>query len=307
MKWLAKKWWIGIGVVFLLFFIWLTFRETPVLVEIGTVKRGEMLVTIDGEGKTRVRDRFVVTAPFSGKMTRIRLKEGDSIAKDFVITAIDASPPERPLPPSQAENYPNIYGVKIYAPISGKVLRIMAKDEQMISAGTPILEIGNPENLEIVVDVLSTQATQIKSGAKILIENWGGANPLHARVRIVEPQAFTKVSTLGVEEQRVNIIADLLDTSVKLGDNFRIEAKIITWQSEDVLKIASSALFREGEKWNVFVIEDGKARLREVEIGHQNVSETEIIKGLSEGETVILHPSNQISNGVKISSKQSAR
>lgn len=303
MKWLSKKWLIAVSVIILLLLLWLVFRQPAVVVEVGTVKRGEMTATIDGEGKTRVRERFVVTAPLSGKMSRIKLKEGDRIPKDFVITGIDPSPPNRPIRPSESEVFPNVYEVKVYAPVSGSVLRIIEKDERIVSAGTPILEIGNSENLEIVVDVLSTQATQIRSGAKMLIENWGGANPLSARVRKIETQAFTKVSALGVEEQRVNIIADLLDTDAKLGDNFRVEANIITWQGKDILQVISSALFRQSEKWNVFVIEGGRARQREVEVGHQNVSETEIIKGLSEGETVILHPSNQIADGISVRSQ----
>jgi HlyD family secretion protein len=300
MKWLSKKWLIAVSVMIILLLLWLVFRQPAVAVEIGTVKRGEMIVTIAGEGKTRVRDRYVVTAPVAGKMSRIKLREGDQIPKDFVITGIDPSPPNRPIPPSQNEIYPNVYEVKVYAPVAGSVLRIIEKDERIVPAGTPILEIGNAGNLEIVVDVLSTQATQIRTGAKMLIENWGGANPLSARVRKIEPQAFTKVSALGVEEQRVNVIADLLDKDAKLGDNFRVEANIITWQGKDILQITSSALFRQGEKWNVFVVEGGTARSREIEIGHQNVSETEVIKGLSEGDKVILHPSNQITDGISV-------
>jgi multidrug efflux pump subunit AcrA (membrane-fusion protein) len=303
MKWLSKKWLIGISVIIILVLLWLVFRQPAVVVEFGTVKRGELTVTINGEGKTRVRDKFVVTAPVSGMMSRIKLKEGDNIPKDFVITEIDPSPPQRPIPPSESEIYPNVYAVKVYSPVSGEVLRIIEKDERVVTAGTPIMEIGNPGNLEIVVDVLSTQATQIKPGAKVLIENWGGSQPLSARVQKIEPQAFTKVSALGVEEQRVNIIADLLDSNVKLGDNFRVETNILTWQGKDVLQVNSSALFRQGEKWNVFVVEGGRARSREVEIGHQSVSETEVIKGLSEGETVILHPSNQITDGISVTSQ----
>jgi multidrug efflux pump subunit AcrA (membrane-fusion protein) len=300
MKWLSKKWIIGILVIILLFLVWLIFRQPAVTVEVGIVKRGEMIVSINAEGRTRVRDKFILTAPVSGKILRIKLKEGDLISKDFVITGIDPSPPERPLPPSKNEIFPNVYAVKVYSPVSGRILRILEKDERFISAGTPILEIGDPENLEIVVDVLSTQATQIKTGAKILIENWGGVNSLTARVRKIEPQAFTKVSALGVEEQRVNVIADLLEQNAKLGDNFRVEANIITWQDKDVLQVASSALFRQGEKWSVFVLESGKARQRQIEVGHQNASVSEILKGLDEGETVILHPSNQITDGISV-------
>ncbi len=303
MKWKSKKWLVGPGILVLLILVWLMFRQTPVVVETGVVKRGEMLVTIDGEGKTRVREKFTVNAPVSGKMRRIILKEGDHISKDFVITTIDPAPPERPLPPSQTENFPNIYGVKIYAPVSGKVLRVIEENERMIQAGTPILEIGDPNNLEIIVDILSSEAAQIKPGAKMLIENWGGANTLSARVRTIEPQAFTKISALGVEEQRVNIIADLLDNPLKLGDNYRLDTRIIVWQAADVLKVNSSALFREGEKWKVFVNESETARLRETQIEHQTASETEIISGLSEGESVILHPSNQITDGTSVKSK----
>jgi multidrug efflux pump subunit AcrA (membrane-fusion protein) len=301
MKWLSKKWLIGISAFILLFLLWLAFRQPAIPVEIGTVRRGEMVVTIDAEGKTSVRDRFVVTAPVAGRMARIKLREGDQIAKDFVITGIDPAPATRPLPPSQNELFPNVYAVKVYSPVSGRILRILEKNERMVAAGIPLLEIGNPETLEIIADVLSTQATQIKPGAKMLIENWGGANPLTARVRKIEPQAFTKVSALGVEEQRVNIIADLITKNVRLGDNFRVETSIITWQKTNVLQVLSSALFRQGEKWNVFVVAGGTARQREVEVGHQNLSESEIIKGLNEDEQVILHPSNQITDGVSVS------
>ena len=301
MKWLSKKWIIGLSIIVLIIFAWLIFRPSAVPVEAGAVKRGELMVTIDAEGKTRVRDKYVVTAPISGRMSRIRLKEGDKIEKDFVITGIDPSPPTRPVPPSQSENYRNVYAVKVFAPQSGTILRILEESERVVTAGTPILEIGDPSKLEIVVDVLSAQATQITPGAKILIENWGGANPLTARVRKIEPRAFTKVSSLGVEEQRVNIIASLDDESVRLGDNFRVEANIVVWEQNDVLKVASSALFRNGEKWNAFVIEGGKAKQREVEVGRRNPSESEIRDGLEEGETVILHPANQIVDGISVS------
>jgi hypothetical protein len=300
MKWNSKKWLIAIGAIVLLLLIYLVFRQTPVTVEAGVVKRGEMLVTIDGEGKTRVREKYTVTAPVSGKMSRFRLKEGDSVFRDYVITTIDPSPPERPLAPSRTENFPDIYGVKVYAPASGRILRVIEKDERMVQAGTPILEIGNPENLEIVVDLLSSEATQIRPGSKMLIENWGGADTLHARVRMVEPQAFTKVSALGVEEQRVNVIADLLDKVVKLGDNYRLDMRIIAWQGDNALKAPSSAFFREGEKWKVFVVEGGRARQREIEVGYQNASESEILNGLSEGELVVLHPPNQLADGTPI-------
>lgn len=299
----SKKWLIGIGILFFFLVAWMVFRETPVAVETALVRRGEMTVTIDGEGKTRVHEKFIVTAPVAGKMSRLKVRQGDTVFKDSIITTVDPAPLTRPLPPSQTENFPDIYGVRVYAPANGKVLRVIEESERIIQAGTPILEVGNPENLEIVVDLLSSEAAQVRPGATMLIENWGGAQSLKARVRTVEPQAFTKISALGVDEQRVNIVADLLDKTIKLGDNYRVDARIIAWQAADVLKTDSSALFREGEKWKVFVNEGGAARLREVKIGHQTPSETEILSGLNEGETVILHPSNQIGEKTKIEAK----
>src|SRR5688500_5363198 len=190
-------------------------------------------------------------------MSRIRLREGDLISKEYVITEIDPNPPT-PRPPSETENLINPYALKVYAPISGRILRILEKDERILPAGTPIIEIGNPGTAEIVVDVLSIEAAQIRSGASVLIAGKTSAEPVKARVRTVEPQAFTKVSALGVEEQRVNVIADFLTKNTISGDNFRVDVRIIVWQNENILKIPSSALFRDGEKWNVFVVESGK-------------------------------------------------
>lgn len=304
MKWLSNKWIAGSGALVLLLAAWLVFREPAVKIEAGVVRRGEMLVTVDGEGKTRVRDKFVVAAPVSGKLSRVKLKAGDVVAKDFVVAEIDPSPPERPPAPGASNDFPNIYAVKIYAPVSGRVLRVIEKDERMMGAGTPILEIGNPENLEIVVDILSGEAIGIKPGADMLIENFGAAaESLRARVRTIEPQAFTKISALGVEEQRVNIVADLLEKKARLGDNYRLDTRIVVWQGENVLKAPASAFFREGERWKVFVVEGGEARLKEVEIGHQTASETEILSGLNEDDSVILHPANQIRDGTNVESQ----
>ena len=289
---------IGIGIFALLMF-WLMFRSTPVTIETAIAERGQMLVTVDGEGKTRLKDKVTVTAPVSGKMSRIKIREGDLIPREYVITAIDPNPPA-PRPPSETENSINPYALKVYAPITGRVLRILEKNERILQAGTPIIEIGNPNTAEIVVDVLSTEAAQIRPGASVLIESETSAEPIKARVRTVEPQAFTKVSALGVEEQRVNIIADFLTKDVHFGDNFRVDTSIIVWQGENVLKIPSSALFRNGEKWNVFVVESGTAHRREVVVGHQTSAESEILEGLNEGETVIVHPPNQLAEGTSV-------
>src|SRR5688572_5817103 len=231
------------GIIVLLL-LWMIFSTSPVSVETTGVESGEMLVTVDGEGKTRLKDKVTVTAPVSGKMSRIKLREGDPISKEYVITQIDPNPPA-PRPPSETENLINPYALKVYAPISGRILRILEKDERILPAGTPIIEIGNPGTAEIVVDVLSTDAAQIRSGASVLIESEASAEPVKARVRTVEPQAFTKVSALGVEEQRVNIIADFLTKDISFGDNFRVDVRIIVWKGENILKIPSSALFRD--------------------------------------------------------------
>jgi multidrug efflux pump subunit AcrA (membrane-fusion protein) len=290
---------MAIALVVLVMF-WLMFREPAVAVETAQAARGEMLVTVDGEGKTRFRDKVTVNAPVSGKMSRIKISEGDLIPKAFVITDIDPNPPT-PRPPGETENRPNPYALKVYAPIGGRILRIFEKSERILPAGTPLIEIGNPDTVEIVIDVLSTEAAQIHAGSNVLITNSSSAEPLRARVRTVEPQACTKISALGVEEQRVNIVADFLTKDVYFGDNFRVDVRIIVWQSENVLKIPSSALFRSGENWNVFVVERGTAKRREVRIGHQNSSESEVLEGLGENATVILHPPNQLADGASVS------
>lgn len=292
----------SIIVIVVLALLWMIFRSNPIAVDTANAERGQMLVTVDGEGKTRIRDKITITAPISGKMSRIKLNEGDLIPREYIIAEIDPNPPTT-RPPSETENSLNPYAQKVYAPISGRILRILEKNERFLPAGTPIVEIGNTGAVEIVVDVLSTEAAQIHSGESVLIENDSIAEPLKGRVRTVEPQAFTKVSALGVEEQRVNIVCDFLTKTNDFGDNFRVDVRIIVWQKENILKIPSSALFRNGEKWNVFVVESGKARRREVFAGHQNSSETEILEGLSENEIVILHPPNQLNEGDSVTTQ----
>lgn len=303
MTFTKNRLYIGIAVaVTALLLLWLLFRSSPVEVETAKVTRGQMLVTIDGEGKTRFRDKFTVAAPVSGKISRIKISEGDLIPKDYIITNVDPNPPTTGLP-SETENLLNPYAQKVYSPINGRVLRIFEKSERIVPAGTPLVEIGNPNTVEIVVDVLSTEAEKVRPGANVLVSNESGAEPIKARVRMVEPQAFTKISALGVEEQRVNIIADFLTREINFGDNYRVDVRIIVWHADDILKVPSSALFREQEKWNVFVVGFGNAKRSEVKIGHQNSSESEILEGLNEGETVILHPPNQLEDGASVSAQ----
>ncbi|HQR32912.1 MAG TPA: efflux RND transporter periplasmic adaptor subunit [Blastocatellia bacterium] len=366
-------------------------RPTPIRVEVARVERGSLQVTIDAEGKTRVRDRFVVAAPVTGKLARIELKRGNTVARDEIVARIDPLP-LTPLDPRQlaeakgrvaaAEQLRNEANavveharadceqarrefaraeklietgdvssqeferarnaeqtcrqqldaarfrsaaaasdvevakaaliaveqsgpsgktatVIVRAPVAGRVLRVAEENERVVMAGTPLVELSNT-TLEIVIDVLSTDAVKITPGAKVLIEGWGGDKSLQARVRLIEPSGFTKVSALGVEEQRVNVVADFVDDPGSLGDGYRVEARLVLWESANVLRAPASALFRDGQNWSVFVTSQGQARTRKVEIGHRTAFDVEVIQGLSEGTEVIVHPNNQIADGARI-------
>jgi HlyD family secretion protein len=190
--------------------------------------------------------------------------------------------------------------VSLRSPARGRVLRVIEKSERVVSAGAPIITVGDPRKLEVVVDLLSTDAVKVKPGATVILEGWGSDTPLRAQVRTVEPSAFTKVSALGVEEQRTNIVADFVDPPGPLGDGYRVTASIIIWESENVLKAPASALFRHEDRWSVFVIEGGKATRRDVEIGHRSQLEVEVLSGIEPGSAVILHPTNQIVDGARV-------
>ncbi|NES82344.1 MAG: HlyD family efflux transporter periplasmic adaptor subunit [Moorea sp. SIO2B7] len=197
---------------------------------------------------------------------------------------------------------------EIHAPIDGYVLRVLEESARYVEEGNPILELGNPSQLEIVVDLLSTDAVKVKPGATVLIEHWGGQEILNAKVRYVEPSAFTKISALGVEEQRVNVIADFVDTSIPLGDGYRVEVRIVIWEGQDVLLIPLSAIFRCNsvnydsalDAWCTFVVEDGRARKRQVKIRQRSNFEAALEEGVGEGEVVILHPTEQIKDGKRV-------
>jgi HlyD family secretion protein len=370
-------------------------RPSPIRVEITRVRRAPMRVTVDAEGKTRARDRFVVAAPVSGRLARINLRRGDAVRRDEMIARIDPLP-MAPLDPRQlaeaqarvaaAEQLKHEAGVVVEraradcgqarreleraeklietgdvsrqdfervrnaalacqhqieaanyraraaasevevakaaliaveragqsgasatvlvrAPASGRVLRVVEESERVVMAGAPLVEMGNP-SLEIAIEVLSVDAVKVKPEMPVLIEGWGSEQALEARVRLVEPSAFTKISALGVEEQRVNVIADFIEPAAPLGDSYRVEARIAIWEMNEVLKAPLSALFRSGQRWNVFVVENGLAKLREVETGHRADFEVEILNGLREGEIVIVHPSNLVADGVRVAAGQ---
>jgi HlyD family secretion protein len=193
--------------------------------------------------------------------------------------------------------------LEIHAPINGRILRILHENTAVVPAGTVLMEIGDPQDLEILVDVLSRDAVRIKPGASVRILRWGGDLPLHGSVRYVEPSGFTKFSALGVEEQRVNVVIDLIDAAnnrQSLGDAYRVEAEITLWQAESVLRIPTHALFRVGDKWAAFFVRDGLAIQREVKIGQMNDREAELIDGAIAGETVIEYPGDNIRTGLRV-------
>ncbi len=191
--------------------------------------------------------------------------------------------------------------VTLHAPAAGRVLRVLEPSERVIPSGTPILTIGDLAHLEVVMEMLSSQAVRVSPGMPALLLGWGGDHPLRARVRLVEPYAFTKISALGVEEKRTNVILDFVDPPGSLGDGYRVIARIITWSSPHVLQAPLSAIFRCSSDWCVFTIDAGRARIRRVRIGHQNDEAVEVLSGLQNGEKVIKHPPNELVDGSRVS------
>ena len=196
--------------------------------------------------------------------------------------------------------------VDVYSPVSGEVLRIVTESEGVVQSGTPLVEVGDPVKLEIVVDLLSADAVRVQPGQRAIIEAWGGPRPLEGEVHRVEPFGFTKVSALGIEEQRVNVIIDIKEPREqwqRLGHGYRVEPRIVLWEGRDVLKVPLSSLFREGAQWAVFVEKGGRAELRPVEIGHENGLEAEVTKGLEPGELIVLHPGDRVSPGRRLENR----
>ena len=371
--------------------MWL--RPAPTKVDVTGVSREAMTVTVDGEGKTRVRDRYVVAAPVAGRLRRIALRRGDTVKSGQLIAQIDPLPLS-PLDPrqraeaigrvnaaedalrevdqmvnrnratydqalrdqqrsdnlarsgvisrqeleksqtavstslreyeaarSRAESAAHevevaraallagnqsapAASVKVLAPTGGRVLRVVEESERVIVAGAPLVEVSNPAKLEVVIELLSTDAVKVSPGAAVFIEAWGGPEALDARVRLIEPSAFTKVSALGIEEQRVNVIADLTAPSSVLGDGYRVEGRIVVWHSDSVLQVPVSALFRRGDVWNLFAVKDGRARLRTVEVGERTPFTAQIKSGVEADEELIVHPANEITNGTRVEPRQ---
>jgi HlyD family secretion protein len=359
-------------------------------VEVASVDRGALQVTIDEEGETRVRERFVVSAPVMGRVERIELEPGDPVRRGKTVVA-RVTPAAAPLidPRTQAELTASVEAaraavgqaqaerkraaaslqraqstarrleallkagaisgdeleaaqttlrsaeesersaefavartehelqlararlrpssaggrvVDVVAPVDGVVLKRLRESASVVPVGEPLVEIGDPNSLEIVSDLLSTDAVRVSPGDSVVIEQWGGSYPLDGRVRRVEPSGFMKVSALGVEEQRVNVIVDIVDENAarNLGDAYRVEVRIVIWRDESVLRVPVGSLFRRAEDWAVFVVDGGRARLQPVQIGQRNDREGQVLKGLSEGQVVVQYPPDTLEDGARV-------
>jgi HlyD family secretion protein len=397
---------LGLIVVGLTWFAW----PRPIAVDLATVTKGPMEVTVDDEAKTRVRHIYTVSAPIAGKALRIShplgeqglsIHVGDQVkAAETVVaimqptipsfldmrsreelqamlTAAEAATvlaeaeikrieaaldfsrgelrraealirtsaiPERGLEKARLDVQTNEAAlasakaqldvrrseraavaarlidpataaptatvgccIALRAPVTGVVLKIVQDSEAFVPAGAPLIEVGDPRDLEIIADLLSTDAVQIKSAAPVRIDGWGGS-PIRGRVTRVDPAGFLKVSALGIEEQRVRTTIDFVDPPdawSRLGHDYRVIVHVTVWQAEDVLAVPVGALFRKGEDWAVFAVTDGRARATLVKIGHRNSRIAEILSGLAEGDRVVLHPSDRIREGAAVSERES--
>lgn len=262
-------------------------RETPrlrVLEQAGAISRQALE---QAETAERVHARAV-----SAAAARVRAAAADVERARAAVTGADPAA-------LAAETV-----TEVRSPISGRVLRVAQESETPVAPGAPLVELGDAAALEVLVDVLSTDAVRIRPGMPVVVEEWGGEGVLQGRVRTVSPSAFTRVSALGVEEQRVNVVADLLALpEAPLGEGYRVEARIVTWEGANVLKVPLSALFRHGSGWAVFVADAGRARLRPVLLAQRGQEEVEVLRGLRGGESVVLYPSDDIAEGVRVRGK----
>lgn len=371
--------------------VW-AFSPAPVPADFAAAQKGVLEITVEDEGRTRVRDRYVVSAPVPGRMQRIELEPGDPVVGSKTVvarfaptdpalldvrtraeleararaaeSAIGAARAERErlqseLTFAQSElkrarellaagaislreledverrvttlqraiesadfnvrtaghqlevtraslrqtRAGSVSTIPLYSPVSGVVLRLLQESARVVPTGEPLMEVGNLGDLEIVADFLSSAAVNVKAGQPVLIDQWGGDKPLRGRVRRVEPSGFTKISALGVEEQRVNVLIDFdepREIRERLGDGYRVEARIIIWSKDNVLKVPTSSLFREGTDWAVYKLVDSAAQLQIVEVGQRGGLEAEVLSGLAEGDQVVVYPSDAIRPGVKL-------
>jgi HlyD family secretion protein len=371
-------------------------RPRPVPVDLEQASTGLLIVAIEEAGVTRVKDRYVVSAPVTGRVSRVSLEPGDMVREGDTLVEIapalsplldertraeaqarlgaalsalgqaraqgsrakvakelaeqelgrarglaaSGSLPRQALEQAEftvrmsaeeessaefarkvAEEEVRVARVAlggdqlkpardrhvdVVSPVSGRVLRVHQKSASVVQAGTTLLEVGDSRALEVVVDLLTTDAVHVQSGTPVVVQGWGGEWPLAGKVRHIEPSAFTRPSALGVEEQRVNVVVALTDSPERwsaLGDGYRVEARLVLWRGENVTKIPLGAIFRHGDGWAVFRLEGGIARLTPVRVGHRGDTEAEIVSCLSPGVAVAVHPGDRVKDGVRVEAR----
>ncbi len=396
---LVKKALMGAVALILLVGVVRAFMPKPVSVDFATVERAGIEVTIHGEGKSRVRENYLVSAPIAGRLLRIEREPGDVvIAGDTIVATMEPADPvfldvrseaqaqaqigaseaarelanaqlsrkkaelefagrelgraqelagrnnisqrtldQRELDvktlqaevatarsnlqkteselmlaraalirPTEGDEGGEACCVQVVSPVSGRVLRLLQESAGVVQAGQPLLELGDLSDLEMVIDLLSTDAVKVDAGDRAYIDHWGGSYALSATVRLVEPSGFTKVSALGIEEQRVNVILDVTEDPARwqnLGDGYRVEAFIVVEAKPDVISAPVSALFREQDRWAVYAVIDGDATLTHVEVGLRNDRRVEILSGLVPGDILVIHPPNTVGDGIAVKAR----
>lgn len=394
MKWLRRALLLGLVLVAVVA-IALSFRAQPVLVEPVSVLRGEFVETLEEPGKTRVRERFLISAPVSGELARIQKKPGDAVKANDVLAMIRPVSPAMMDARTRSELDARLQGalaakeladasvekartVRAFAakevervvalaergalpardrekaelelrvadkdvksaelsahvathavdvaraalatatpagkteatwpvrsPLDGRVLRVLQISEGVVLAGTPLLEVADPGDLEVVVGVLTSDAVRIPLGAPSSLERWGGAAPLEGRVRSIEPAAYTKLSALGVEEQRVDVVIDIVSPPAAwaaLGDGFRVHTRTVVHRASDVVKTSAAALFRDGDAWALFVIAEGRAEKRQVTVERRNGPEV-VLAGVEPGTLVVNFPTKALDDGAQVATR----
>lgn len=372
------------------------FWPRPIAVDMAHVTQGPFRITLESEGKTRVREAYTVSAPIAGRLLRIEVHAGDAVMSNATVLArIEPSDPafldarsrsqaeatvkaaeaarvlaaaelasaraERDfakaelvrakalaergnisesardkaemaarttaaqvnsadaalrvrtfeletaraslIDPSGDGARTGTCCVSVRAPVDGTVLRVVHEDEGVVPAGTALLEMGDPKDQEIVADLLSEDAVKVAPGMSVSIEDWGGPGILHGRVRRIEPYGYTKISALGVEEQRVNVLIDITDPTevwARLGHGYRVKVRIVLSETEQAVRVPLGALFRDGDDWAAFVVGDGRARLRHLTLGGRDGHRAEVTGGVAPGDTVVLHPGTRIEDGARV-------
>lgn len=275
----------GAVLAFLLMLVW-AFRPTSQPVEFAKVEKGVYEQILQEDGTTQVREKFTILSPYSGQLQRVERHPGEAVKKGEVLATVIW---DQPTP--------------IRSPETGFILKVLREDAGPIEIGSPIMEVGNTASLEIAIDVLTADAVNVKAGNMVRIVRWGGPQPLAAKVRVVQPQAFIKISSLGVEERRVRVLADIVTPREEwkgLGDNFRLECQIITLRAENALKVHTGALFREGDNWAVYRVIKGRAVKTPVKLKMRGALEALVESGLSEGEEVVLYPGDLVVEGSRV-------